>query len=377
MREISTHDIEALAIGAAILSTGGGGNPYIGKLRCLQLLLRGNRIKILDLDELADDAIVISVGAIGAPVISIEKFEQGEEGLRALRAVEECCGRKADALIAAEIGGANSMEPMITAAQAGLPVVDGDGMGRAFPEMQMVTFSIYGHSSVPAAMADEKGNVLLVRHALGDSWFERIARAAVVAMGGSAGSAMAPMEGRFVKRTAVPRTVSQAIDLGNIVLDAKMRHENPIDIICDREGGTRLMDAKIIDVKRLLLGGFSVGEIDLRGLGDYAGQKATVRIQNEFLAFARDGTTEVTVPDLVLVLDLDTGDAITTELLRYGQRVAIVGLPCHPLLRSPEALRVVGPEAFGLTGVEYHPLVHRASGLNRVLRRGSLGPDTP
>jgi DUF917 family protein len=28
---------------------------------------------------------------------------------------------------------------------AGIGVVDGDGMGRAFPEMQMTTFSIYGH----------------------------------------------------------------------------------------------------------------------------------------------------------------------------------------------------------------------------------------
>ena len=377
MREISADDIEALAIGAAILSTGGGGNPYIGKLRCLQLLLRGCKIKMLDLGELADDAIVIAVAGIGAPVISIEKFEQGEEGLRALRAVEECCGRQADALIAAEIGGANCMEPMITAAQAGLPVIDGDGMGRAFPEMQMVTFSIYGHSSVPAAMADEKGNVLLMRHAVEDFWFERIARATVVAMGGSAGSAMAPMEGRFVKRAAVPRTVSQAIDLGNIVLDAKVRHESPIDIICEREGGTRLMDAKIVDVKRLLIGGFSVGEIDLRGLAQYAGQRGTIRIQNEFLVFSRDGAIEIAVPDLIVVLELDTGDAITTEMLRFGQRIAIVGLPCHPLLRSPEALRVVGPAAFGLTGIEYRPLDRVARSRSRPLPDTMEVPDTP
>ena len=50
------------------------------------------------------------------------------------------------ALISAEIGGAKSMEPVITAAQGGLPVIDGDGMGRAFPEVQMTTFFIYGPS---------------------------------------------------------------------------------------------------------------------------------------------------------------------------------------------------------------------------------------
>lgn len=50
------------------------------------------------------------------------------------------------------------------------------------------------------------------------------------------------------------------------------------------------------------------------------------------------------------------GQAIQTEDLRYGLRVSIVGLPAHPLLRTPEALKVVGPAAFGLEGVKYLPL---------------------
>ena len=142
MRYLTEPDIEALAIGAAILGTGGGGNPYIGKLRCLQELRRGKPVALIGLDELADDAFVMPVGGIGAPVVGIEKLEEGNEGLRALRALESFCGRKATALISAEIGGGNAMEPIITAAAAGIAVVDGDGMGRAFPEMQMTTFSI-------------------------------------------------------------------------------------------------------------------------------------------------------------------------------------------------------------------------------------------
>ena len=50
------------------------------------------------------------------------------------------------------------------------------------------------------------------------------------------------------------------------------------------------------------------------------------------------------------------GQAFQTEDLRYGLRVSIVGLPAHPLLRTPEALAVVGPAAFGFEGVEYMPL---------------------
>ncbi len=53
------------------------------------------------------------------------------------------------------------MSPMIVAAQAGLPVVDGDGMGRAFPELQMDTFMIYGIEPTPAVISDPRGHVAI------------------------------------------------------------------------------------------------------------------------------------------------------------------------------------------------------------------------
>jgi uncharacterized protein len=355
MRTLIRDDIEALAIGAAILGTGGGGNPYLGKLRCFEEFKKGNEIRLIGLDELADEARVVSVGGIGAPVVGIEKLREGGECLRAVRAIEEFTGRKADAIIAFEIGGSNSMTPMITAAQAGIPVLDGDGMGRAFPEMQMTTYSIYGQPTSPAALADDKGNVVIVQKGASEKWVERLGRTVAIAMGGSACSAMAPMSGAFAKRYALPGTVTQAITLGQAVMEANRLHRNPIDTICQRENGIRLFEGKIVDMQRRLEGGFARGEIKVDGLGAYAGQTALIAIQNEFLVFRRDGKVEVSVPDLILVLDLDTGHAITTEVLRYGQRVAVVGLPCHPLLQTEAALKVIGPAAFGLDNV-FHPL---------------------
>lgn len=356
MRHLTQADIEALAIGAAILGTGGGGNPYIGKLRCLQQLRAGNRIALMGLDELADDARVSPIGGIGSPIVGIEKLQEGDEGVRALRALEAHCGHPIDALIAAEIGGGNAIEPLINGAITGIPVVDGDGMGRAFPEMQMTTFSIYGHASTPAALADERGNVVIFQHALSELWFERLARSTTVAMGATAVGVEAPMLGAYVKRTAVPGTVTQAIRLGNLVLQANRDHDDPIPLICAAEQGVHLMDAKIVALKRHLRGGFAVGELELDGIDRHAGTRARVVFQNEFLSFERDGRVEVSVPDLLLILDVDTGHAITTEVLRYGQRVAVLALPCHPLLGTPQALAVVGPGAFGLGGVTFQPL---------------------
>ena len=356
MRTLTPPEIEAIAIGAAILGTGGGGNPYIGRLRVQQELKRGRRVDVVTLAELADDASIVAVGGIGAPVVGIEKLRQGEECLRAVQALEAMLGRRMDAVIAFEMGGSNSMAPMVTAAQLGVPVVDGDGMGRAFPELDMTTFSIYGHASVPAALADDKGNVVIVTQAISEKWVERLGRSAAITMGGSAGMAIAPMSGAFAKRFAVPDTLSQAQGLGQAVLKANQQHQNPIDMICARESGRRLFDGKIVDLQRRLEGGFARGEINLEGFGAHAGESAKIDIQNEFLVMRVGGVVQICVPDLILVLDHDTGHAITTEVLRYGQRCAVVGLPCHPLLRSDAALKVIGPAAFGIGDVAYTPL---------------------
>ena len=356
LREVFDEDLDAIEIGAAILGTGGGGNPYIGKLRCREELKKGRKIPVIPLSELPDNAFVVSLGGIGAPVVGVEKIEEGKECLRALHALEKELGIKVDALISAEIGGANSMEPMLTAAQAGLPVVDGDGMGRAFPEMQMCTWSIYGHREAPAAMADEKGNIVVIRETPNDVWLEKIARSVVVAMGAAAGLATQPMRGDFVKKAAVPNTITQALNLGRAVLNAQATHSDPVQTVIDQEKGKLLMTAKITDLQRHLKGGFAVGHINLDGFGEFNGETGRIDLQNEFLVFWHDGQVEVCTPDLIVVLDSDTGLPITTEMLRYGQRVAILGLPAHPLMRSPEALKVVGPAAFGYSDITFNPM---------------------
>ena len=56
-----------------------------------------------------------------------------------------------------------------------------------------------------------------------------------------------------------------------------------------------------------------------------------------------------------------SGDPITTEAIRYGMRVGVVVLPANPMLKTPEAMKVVGPKAFGfdLPYVEPCPLPGR------------------
>ena len=353
---LTERDLQALAIGAALLGTGGGGNPYVGMLRTRELMRGGATVRIVDLDALPDDVKVGEVGGIGAPVVGVEKIEQGAECLRALRAVEEAAGVQVGALISGEIGGANSMEPMITGAQSGLPVLDGDGMGRAFPEVQMSTFMIYGADTAPSAVADEKGNVVVYRQVLDMYWLEALARGTTVQMGAAAGFAAAPMRMDFVRRTAVPGTVTQAIRIGDAILSARAKRQNVVERVCAVTDARVFFTGKIVDVQRRLVGGFARGKAVIEGIEDWAGSTAEIAIQNENLVLWVDGDAKVIVPDLIMNLEYDTGEPITTEMLRYGQRVAVIGLPAHGLLKTERALDVVGPKAFGYPELIYKPL---------------------
>ena len=356
LRRLTPEDLDALEIGAGILGTGGGGNPYQGKLLALEAMKAGYEMKVLATDAIEADALCMSIGGIGAPVVGVERIREGREGLRCLRAMEELIRTPIDAIVCEEIGGANAMNPLVTAALGGLPILDCDGMGRAFPEMQMTTFSIYGHSSTPSVMCDLHGNAVIFSHAVSEVWHERMARACVVAQGGAAMLATAPMQAHYVHQYGIPRSFTKAIALGEAVIRARKAQEDPIGAVCALEGGRRVFNGKITDLKRHLRGGFVVGDMELAGFDDCAGQTANVAIQNEFLVFRRDGVIEICVPDLIVLLDVDTGYPITTEMLRYGQRVAVVAIPCHELLRSARALDVVGPAAFGYPDIIYSPL---------------------
>lgn len=346
MWEANEDNLEAIAMGAGILGTGGGGNPYIGQLRARQAIKEHGPVTVLDPDELPDDAQVICVGGIGAPTVGIEKVRD-LQSLYALRAIEEFTGKKATALISNEIGGSNSVEPLIPAAMTGLPVVDADGMGRAFPEFQMKTFFVYGVPCCPMAIADEKGNTVVIPETISPAWAERLARAITVQMGCVACYAVAPMTAEQVRRTAVLNTLSLARNLGDAVITARVRGEDPIESILGTCPGKILFNGKIADVDRRTTAGFARGSLSIEGLADYAGERLAIEFQNENLIARRDGQIVCTVPDLICVVDSETGEPVTTELLRYGLRVIVLGLPAPDLWTTPEGLAVAGPRVFG------------------------------
>lgn len=352
---LTSADLPDLARGATLLGTGGGGDPYIGQLLVEQVL--GDRgITILDPDELDDDLFVIPTAQMGAPTVMVEKIPAGTEPLAALRTLEAHLGRAADATMPIECGGINSMIPLIVAAESGLPVVDADGMGRAFPELSMETFAVYGVQGSPLALAGERGEHVIIDTGDDNRQMESFARAITIKLGGVGHIAEYAMTGADVRRTAVPRTLSMALALGRAIRLAREQHRSPFAAIADTLAPTlyshvrELHVGKVIDVERRTTEGFARGSAVIDGseaAGEASGEVKIV-FQNENLTAYRGEELLAIVPDLICIVDHETAEPITTEGLRYGQRVRVLGISTPDLMRTPAALATFGPSAFGL-----------------------------
>ncbi|WP_067243235.1 DUF917 domain-containing protein [Microbacterium resistens] len=350
--QLTAADLPDLARGATLLGTGGGGDPYIGTM-LVERVLGDGAITVLDPDELADDLFVIPTAQMGAPTVMVEKIPAGTEPTLALRTLEEHLGRTADATMPIECGGINSMIPLVVAAETGLPVVDADGMGRAFPELSMETFAVYGVHGSPLALAGERGERVVIDTGDDDRQMEWLARGITIRLGGVGHIAEYAMSGADVRRTAVPRTLSMALALGRAIRLAREEHRSPFAAIADTLSRTlyahvrELCVGKVIDVERRTTDGFAKGRAIIAPLGD-EGDPFEISFQNENLVARRGGRLVAIVPDLICVVDHESAEPVTTEGLRYGQRVRVLGISTPDMMRTPEALAAFGPSAFGL-----------------------------
>lgn len=350
--KLSLEDLVNVARGAAFLGTGGGGDPYIGQMLAASAIQEFGMPEIIEPDELDDDSMVFTIAMLGAPTVLSEKGASGEDVDLAIKRMEKYLGRKADALMPIEIGGVNSMLPIMAAARHGLPLVNVDGMGRAFPEIQMVTFNVYGVSCTPACVTDEHLNSLVIETGSAKR-AEDLVRVSSIEMGCSVIMSSYTMTGKEVKDYGVHGTLTMALEIGRAIEKGR-REGEPVEALVRYLRTTPyyneckvIFDGKITDLRREITNGFTMGHCLLASL-DGSRKTLEVVFQNEFLIAKEDGVVVAIVPDLVCMVDRETAEPIPVDSLKYGQRIKVLGVSAAPIMRTDESLAVFGPQAFGL-----------------------------
>ncbi|MBN9086079.1 MAG: DUF917 domain-containing protein [Reyranella sp.] len=346
-RQLSLDDIESLAVGAWILGTGGGGNPYLPLLNMRMLYKDGHRVELMDAADLADDDWVGTVANMGAPLVGQERLTDSLTLAKAVTVMERHLGRRFAALMSMEIGGANGVRPFMAAAHLNLPVVDSDTMGRAYPELQMTSVAVGGLSGDPVSLVDVRGFESIVHKVPNWKWAERIGRKICVEYGSVAATCQPPRTGAEVKQWGIHGTTTKAIALGTAVRKAQREHTDPVAAILSVEPGKLLYTGKVIDVARRATEGFLRGIARFDGIDDFRGSQLAINFQNEWIVAHRDGEPLAMTPDLICVLDTASGEAVGSETIRYGQRVTVIALPPTPIFLTAKGLEHVGPRAFG------------------------------
>jgi DUF917 family protein len=352
LTQVTVDDVDDLAVGCGILGTGGGGQTYAGALMVRQALEDHGPVALVDLDDLPADGLIMPIGTIGAPTVALEKLPSGTEARRLREHVEARFGAPVVALMPVEIGGSNGVEPVGYAADLGLPILDADGMGRAFPEVQMVSMNVAGLPVGLVLLSDAHGNIATF-DPIDERWAERLARTAAVAFGGSAVEVDFVMTVAHARGAVIEGSISKAINIGRTLREHGSG--DGLAALVEHLGAISLIEGKIVDVERRTAGGFVRGDVAIEGTGDDGGRLVRVEIQNENLAVFEDGRMVACVPDLISLVDDQSGQAVPTELLRFGQRVAVIALPCDPLWRTERGLSIAGPRAFGYD-IDYVPV---------------------
>ncbi|KAI1387601.1 hydantoinase [Hypoxylon trugodes] len=383
---LSETDIRFLGIGCYILGCGGGGSPYAPYLHMRQLLLEGDTIRITRIEDLKDEDIMPPVASVGTPAVSIER-PGGNGVLYAMQAMEKEIGVKFDHLVATEIGGANGVGTLIWGSTRfyNMPIVDGDLMGRAYPNFEMK--SQYLHVSsvdelLPVILCSGSGETAIIPAPQPDVATASLKiRTACVGMGSAAGAAGRPFDGKSMRQFGIPNTYSLAWRLGRAVAVAQQTG-NIVDVpkaLIAVAGGEKsaqvLFQGKIRSVKSTLTTtAHSLGEVTIERLSDSEMEtevdkvgegwvEIVVPFMNENLVAIgkrEDGSEQVlaTIPDLIFLLDTSTGEAVGVQEYRYGLKVTVMIMAPHPIWATERALEVAGPSAFHLpysykTNLEY------------------------
>lgn len=340
--KLNKENMEALLIGLGIFGTGGGGDPEWGLKILENDLAHGRVCEIIDPEDIEEDAFVCSGGIMGSVKTLgkvshdeiVSKWEEDFVLIQAFKEMEKIKGKKLDYIIPFEAGGLNTPVMMSLASRMGVPIINGDAVGRSAPETQMTSFIGHGISLTPMPLVDHLGNIIAVMEANESTYADEIGRFIVTKGGGLGGNAHYAMTGSELKRSCVPHVITDAIKYGKTILAARENGLDPVKAFSNIANGRIMFTGVIENVAGEDKGGFYLTNIGVQGTKEFVGRKLDCVFKNETMIVWIDGEIKSIFPDIAFILDPKTGEGLMSADLEAEQEIAFVGRPCHKRVRE-------------------------------------------
>lgn len=355
--------------GCAFMATGGGGSPSRGLQMLVNQIELGRPAGWVDPADIPGDTYTASVFGMGGrpPAGHPTAEELTSVGLgvprfahpmvEAIRSLGEYAGVTVGAIVPIELGGSNTAGPMVAAASLELLVPDGDYTGRAIPEITQIVPSIAGMPSAPFATVDRWGNVCLLTQVTGDAMAERIGKLLSQAAFGGVSMAGFLMPAASMREVLVGGTLSHCLATGRAIRDARERGVDPVAALAAFVGGTVVFRGVVEENKLDDSEGYryGIGTHRIRGSETNGPRTCSIWYKNENHVCWLDDEPRVTSPDLICVVDEESGEPWINGEVAPGQHVAVIAVPASERYRTPTAIDRLGPRHFGFD-IEYVPV---------------------
>ena len=325
--KLDSHDLHCAVVGGSFYGGGGGGAPDKGMKAGEAALLVGD-VVLVDIDDVPDDAVLLTVSAVGAPAAT-EAYVKPYHYLKAVELLMEHYDGPLYGFITNECGGAATVNGWVQAAALGLPVVDAPCNGRAHPTGVMGSMglhSVTGFVSLQTGVGGdpERGTYIetVARGSIEKA--SAMIRQAAVQAGGLVGVARNPVSASYVRANGAPGAIKQCIKVGQAIIGADDRLGAAAEAAADAADGCIAARGVVSKVELTTTGGFDVGSVVIDGDDG----KFEMVFWNEYMTLDRLGSAGpkriATFPDLITTIDASTGYPVSSAEIREGRNVYVV-----------------------------------------------------
>lgn len=316
MSEMNGYQIKDMIWGATLLGGGGGGACKSGLNALDQYMkeegiasLNDVTVQVMDVADMNPDVCAACTAAMGAPTkfkeVLISPYINGS--FNHLRTMAKRMNlNPIDYSISVEIGGFNTLVPLLVAMKNGIPFIDADGAGRAVPALDTLLLHVSGLPTSPLAMSDDKGNKVGIEleDPMDAPMGEAIGRNICVAF-----DQMGGLSGWMVKKEEIEKflpvgSVTKCRNIGKTIREGKVVGVfDRLKAVCGLEC-RQLASGKILEAHSQQVSGFDKGNVVIE---DENGDKWETHFLNENLIVTKNGEVAMTTPDIICYVDWTTG----------------------------------------------------------------------
>lgn len=320
------NKIRAAVFGGAVLG-GGGGGALLEGLSLGNLACRYGKPRIISINELDKDDLIITVALVGAPAAE-EQFIKPRDYVEAVRLLASRLNEEVKGIITNENGGMTTVNGFLQSAVLDIPVVDAPCNGRAHPVGSMGGMGLHKRPAYTTFQAACGGNPATFKHhrllVSGPvSSCSSIIRDLAVRAGGMVAVARNPVSADYVRQNAAVGAIEQAVQVGESMLSMESLGPSAmVKVASDALSGEVTFAGHVVKVEILTEGGFDVGKVII----DAGGNRDLFELTfwNEYMTLEQNGTRLATFPDLIMTICLEEGTPITSASIKEGNKVAVI-----------------------------------------------------